>query len=134
MATATALATTNPRGMKRKCQNEACALPFYDLNRASFACPNCSTPFDLELQARLEAAASAGRGFQKRNNKHFPLPIVAAVAVEPEEAAEADVEAVVDEIADETTSVAGEDVILEQEDENETAVDLGPLPEDGNDE
>ena len=133
MATATALAV-NPRGLKRKCQNEACALPFHDLNRGSFACPNCSTPFDTELQARLEAAASAGRGMGRRNNKHFPLPVVAA-AVEPE-AAEADVEAVGDEIvdSDDTTSVAGEDVILEQEDENESAVDIGPLPEDGNEE
>ena len=128
MATATALAI-KPRGLKRKCQNEACALPFYDLNRGTFACPNCSTPFDTELQARLEAAASAGRGLQRRNNKHFPLPVVAA-AVEPE-AAETDVEAVGDEIADDSTSVAGEDVILEQEDENESAVDIGPLPEDG---
>ena len=132
MATATALAATNPRGMKRKCQNEACALPFYDLNRSSFACPNCSAPFDLELQARVEAAALAGRGYQRRNNKQFPMPIVAAVA-EPE-AVEADVEAVVDEIAEDGASVAGEDVILEQEDENEGAVDLGPLPEDGNEE
>jgi hypothetical protein len=35
------------RGLKRKCQNEDCALPFYDLNREQFDCPNCGEPFDL---------------------------------------------------------------------------------------
>ena len=126
MATAVA---TNPRGAKRKCQNEACGMPFYDLNRETFACPNCSQAFDTELQARLEAAAAASRGGQRRfGRQQFPMPVVAAVA-EPEVA---EVEAVVGEIADDSAEVAGEDVILEQEDENDGAVDLGPLPEDGN--
>ena len=33
---------------------------------------------------------------------------------------------------DDTAEVVGEDVILEQEDESEGAVDLGTLPEEGN--
>ena len=125
-----ATATANLRGAKRKCQNEACAMPFYDLNRGTFACPNCGQAFDTELQARVEATAAAGRGGQRRygGRQQFPIPVVAAV-VEPEVA---EVEAVVGEIADDGAAVAGEDVILEQEDESEGAVDLGPLPEDGN--
>lgn len=125
---ATAVATTNPRGAKRKCQNDACALPFYDLNRETFACPNCSHPYDTELQARLEAAALAGRGQRRFGRQQIPMPVVAA-AVEPEVA---EVEAVVGEIPDDSAEATGEDVILEQEDENDGAVDLGPLPEDGN--
>jgi hypothetical protein len=31
------------RGTKRICQNEECALPFYDLNRPDCSCPNCGT-------------------------------------------------------------------------------------------
>lgn len=36
------------RGIKRRCQNEECAMPFYDLNRQTFDCPNCGSGFDLE--------------------------------------------------------------------------------------
>ncbi len=33
------------RGTKRWCQDEACGLPFYDLNRADFSCPNCGAVY-----------------------------------------------------------------------------------------
>ena len=128
-----ATATASLRGAKRKCQNDACALPFYDLRRTEFACPNCGTGFDVALALRNEASAAAPArgGYQKRMGRGFPMPVVAAVAAEPEVA---EVEAVEDGIVDDGATVAGEDVILEQEDENEGAVDIGPLPEDGNDE
>jgi hypothetical protein len=38
------------RGIKRRCQNEACGLPFYDLNRTAFTCPNCGSPFEIIVQ------------------------------------------------------------------------------------
>ena len=57
------------------------------------------------------------------------MPVVAAVAAEPEAV---EVEAAGDDIiADDAADTPGEDVILEQEDESEGAVDLGPLPEEG---
>jgi len=33
------------RGLKRRCQNEACGLPFYDLNREAIVCPNCAVAY-----------------------------------------------------------------------------------------
>jgi len=33
------------RGTKRRCQNEACGSPFYDLNRATITCPICAEVF-----------------------------------------------------------------------------------------
>lgn len=54
------------RGTKRKCQNEDCGLPFYDLNREAFECPNCATSFDLEREAPAAAPlASAYRSRRK---------------------------------------------------------------------
>ncbi len=45
------------RGTKRRCQDEACALPFYDLNRVEFSCPNCGAAYDMHL-APSQAVAS----------------------------------------------------------------------------
>ena len=47
------------RGLKRTCQNEDCALPFYDLNREQFDCPNCGEPFDPTKPAEASTAWSA---------------------------------------------------------------------------
>ena len=41
------------RGAKLKCQNEECALPFYDLNVAQPDCPTCGTAFDHEAAKEL---------------------------------------------------------------------------------
>lgn len=41
------------RGTKLKCQNEECALPFYDLNVAQPDCPTCGTAFDHEAAKDL---------------------------------------------------------------------------------
>ncbi len=41
------------RGTKLKCQNEECALPFYDLNVAQPDCPTCGTAFDHEAAKEL---------------------------------------------------------------------------------
>ena len=38
-------ATRASRGTKRICQNDACGLPFYDLNRSEIVCPNCASAF-----------------------------------------------------------------------------------------
>jgi hypothetical protein len=45
------------RGTKRWCQGEVCALPFYDLNRAAFCCPNCGAAYDLRLARSLAVSS-----------------------------------------------------------------------------
>lgn len=51
------------RGTKLKCQNEECALPFYDLNVVQPDCPNCGTAFDHEAaKERVNPSASYKRG------------------------------------------------------------------------
>jgi hypothetical protein len=47
------------RGLKRTCQNEDCALPFYDLNRQQFDCPNCGEQFDPMRPAETPTTSSA---------------------------------------------------------------------------
>ena len=43
------MSNINARGVKRTCQSEACALPFYDLNRTDISCPNCGTVLDTSV-------------------------------------------------------------------------------------
>ncbi|MGI9478598.1 MAG: FYDLN acid domain-containing protein [Hyphomicrobiaceae bacterium] len=47
------------RGTKLKCQNEDCALPFYDLNVDQPDCPTCGTGYDHEASKELVGAASS---------------------------------------------------------------------------
>lgn len=53
-----------PPGIKRFCQSEECGLPFYDLNRADIACPNCGSvyvpPPVIEITAETFRRVSAG--------------------------------------------------------------------------
>lgn len=74
------MAVATVRGAKRKCQNEDCALPFYDLNREAFECPNCGTSFDFELHARVLELAN---GYQPKR-KPRELTIVAPPTTDPE--------------------------------------------------
>ncbi len=62
------------RGEKRKCQNDECAAPFYDLNRAEFNCPVCDTPFDHEFGVDDQVAPEPPRVYRKEPRR---LPIVA---------------------------------------------------------
>jgi uncharacterized protein (TIGR02300 family) len=72
------MAIAKARGAKRKCQNDDCALPFYDLNREAFDCPNCGTSYDIELEAReREAAAEASASGYRPRRKAPELTIVA---------------------------------------------------------
>ena len=115
------------RGLKRKCQNEACALPFYDLNRTDYACPNCGAAFDLRVLAQAaEAAAAASARGSRKYGRVFPIAAAPVEAVVPEAAEEAETEDA-EVVAD---PVDASDVILEEEDEGE-GVDIGPLPAEG---
>ena len=128
------MATAKARGTKRTCQSAECGLPFYDLNRASFACPTCGTNYDLEAAAR--AAAEVKPGPSSRRSGHA-YPVVAPTpeatdAAAPEDVADVEIEEEADgsEAALDTAAT-----ILEVEDDEEPdAADIVPLPEDGRDE
>lgn len=53
------------RGTKRRCQNDDCALPFYDLNRTEIQCPNCSSAFVVQV-VPAESERRLTRPYSKR--------------------------------------------------------------------
>jgi hypothetical protein len=69
------MTSSTTKGEKRICQNEDCALPFYDLNREAFDCPNCGTPFDLTAPEPevVAAAAAAGRYPSRRTPREYQI-------------------------------------------------------------
>lgn len=90
-------------GQKRHCA--ACAAAFYDLNRASIACPKCGAAF--EAAALLK---SDGRPRKKRGPTVAPPPAAAPPPPDEAELAESEVEHVLDpEDDDETADDAAED-------------------------
>lgn len=94
------------RGTKRRCQNETCGLPFYDLNRAAIVCPNCASAF-------VPPPPEAKPEYRGRHQRTFTR-VPATMAAEPEAAAPAD-----EEIADQPLVEATEgDAILEVEEED----------------
>lgn len=114
------------RGVKRRCQNEGCALPFYDLNRSAFACPNCGTNF-VEQAAPAPATRSGWRSFGgagSMRRDRAPIELVADV-VKSEEAVEGVEEPSFDNDGDAAP-------LLETEDE-EDAVAIEPAPDETSD-
>ena len=100
------------RGLKRRCRNEQCALPFYDLNRDSCACPNCGTAFVFEMPQPLDSRA------QSRPGRRSVVAWRPADLPVEQVADDVDVDDVVD-VADEVDAEpAGEtEVLLETDDE-----------------
>ena len=101
------------RGTKRKCQNEACGLPFYDLNRDTFGCPNCQAAW---LLSAVPVPAQSNRSAYGRAFKR-PL-LILEPALEP---------AVLDEPAA-LPAAEGDEAILET-DEDEDPLELEADPE-----
>lgn len=117
------MAKVDTRGAKRKCQNEECSTPFYDLNREEFACPNCGTTFDHKANARAQEQASR---YSTRKQPRV-LPITAPEGLEAK--TNAGDAAIMPTIGDPA------DVILEAEDDEEDALaDAVPLATANNDE
>jgi uncharacterized protein (TIGR02300 family) len=102
------------RGTKRTCQNEECGARFYDLMRSPIKCPICQSAFvpppvrEISLEAPVK---------KPRSPFHRPNLQVAAAA-EPQ--AEAELEAVVVDDADEDTKIESEgaDAVLELEEDD----------------
>ena len=116
----------NARGVKRICQSEACALPFYDLNRTDISCPNCGTVFDASVVIHPRGAAEPTSSWRRANRKL--LPIVAEPAAAPDDLPEVEVETSSDD--DETLESDGGELILEDEGDEEVADVLKPPLDD----
>lgn len=65
------MANKSKRGTKLKCQNEDCALPFYDLNVEQPDCPTCGTGYDHE--APKEVAGTASSHHRRRQAPVFEI-------------------------------------------------------------
>ncbi len=114
------------RGTKKRCQNEACGLPFYSLNRESYCCPNCGTAYDPAVERAQEEALAAAR------TRSRPGRSWANAAPEAVKAAAPDV-AEVEDIADADDEIDlkddASDVILESEDDEGDALEIDTEPE-----
>ena len=97
------------RGSKRKCQNEACGSRFYDLQRTTFQCPVCASPFDV-ARAEAEERPAPPRAASRwpRQPRFTPSP---AEVSDPVETASTDEDEVIEVFADD-----GAEVVLEDDD------------------
>jgi hypothetical protein len=115
------MSAKSARGAKRKCQNEECNAPFYDLGREEFDCPVCGTTFDHEAAAR--AAEPQPSRYPSRKQPRN-LPIVASEEPEErtEEASEEDIVAeVTGDDTDDASTEETSDVLLEDEEDDNLA-------------
>lgn len=117
------------RGTKRRCQSEACGLPFYDLNRSAFSCPMCGNAFDLAAALRAAAPIPA-RVPGRRNSRYFPhapslaeLPESPVAVTDPDDVAEVEVEV---EAADGSEIATVEPILADEDDSDDEIVDVIP--------
>jgi hypothetical protein len=97
------------RGTKRRCQNETCGLPFYDLNRSAIVCPNCASAFVIPVQTpRAE--------YRGRSSRAFPAPPPRLI----EQSAEVEVATVDESSSDQPLLEPADDTqVLEVEEEEQ---------------
>lgn len=95
------------RGLKRRCQNDGCALPFYDLNRPQFACPTCGTAFIAKIEPPTATRTNWRSHAKPILTRHVELPV------------EQEAEDALDDAAD----VADEDADLKPSTEAETLLE-----------
>jgi hypothetical protein len=121
------------RGVKRRCRNQECGLPFYDLDRAEVACPMCGAAFDMTA-ASHPAAQPGTTPWGGRKHRPAPRPIAAPTFTDPlpgdpEEAPESgDVVGEVEEATDSDAPVTDGEPLLEQQDDDPvTEIDELPI-------
>ncbi len=108
-------------GTKRTCQS--CGARFYDFGRSPITCPVCNAVFDVETLARARRSRPTARLAEEA---HEP----AVVEAELPDEADAEVEDVGDDDAEETV-VAGDAVADEEEEEEDHLIeDTADLGED----
>lgn len=115
------------RGTKRWCQDEACGLPFYDLNKVDIACPNCGAVYTVI--AAPPVSESADRYPRRMGRTPFRAPVVAEAEVEPAAEVVADVEDEV-EAEPEADDAVMTEALLEPDDDEGTDVPVPVRPED----
>ena len=86
------MSNVNVRGVKRICQSEACALPFYDLNRTDISCPNCGTVLDTSVVKYARTPPSSTPAW-KRGGRNFSVPLPRLSPIPPITGRRRDVEA-----------------------------------------
>jgi uncharacterized protein (TIGR02300 family) len=124
------MSTKAERGMKRTCQNPECGSRFYDLNRDPVTCPICSTVYEL---ASLPRAAAAMPAAERAARKPVKKPAYVVESTKPEDAPEAEAEALAPIEGEEEPAAADEDeTFLEEEEEDGpdvTGIIGGPVAE-----
>ena len=122
------MSAKSAKGAKRKCQNEECAAPFYDLGRAEFDCPVCGTEFDHEAAERALEPQTA-RYPSRKQPRVLPIVASAEPSESEEDTVEDDIVAEVTEEDDDTaTSTEAPEGLLEAEDEDDDLADAIELP------
>ena len=121
------MSNLSARGVKRICQSEACALPFYDLNRTDISCPNCGTVFDTSVVTYARAAPSTTPSW-KRGNRF--QRVAAAPVAEVADLPEVEVD---DTIEADTDDADADALILEDDTDGEVAEEIKPPVDDRTD-
>lgn len=122
------MSSKQARGTKRTCQNPACGVRFYDLNRDPIICPECHKEYVI-ASAPAGYAVAADKGVRKPRKEEFPgveaAGPEAAAAIEGDEALAEVVEA-----GEEPIAPDAEEVFIEEEEEDGgDVVDILPTGE-----
>jgi len=114
------MSTKAERGIKRTCQNSDCGSRFYDLNRDPITCPVCGTVYELAASSVAMAAAAPAAAPDKAPRKPVKKPAFAVEGAKPEDAPEAETDAVLAPIEGEEEPAAAEEdeTFLEEEEED----------------
>lgn len=120
------MSKTAVRGTKRWCQDEACGLPFYDLNRTDFICPNCGAVYKA-------IAAPVVTSREQRYPRHTGLlrvHVVQPAELEPKDevAADAGNEIELEEV--DLEKGEANDSLLEPDDEDAAELPIHPKVEE----
>ncbi len=112
------------RGTKRHCQNDACSLPFYDLNRPQIVCPNCSSAYVPPIPEPPRVRPAGGRYARPFARPSGPVgPTLEATPID-----DPVTDAVVPD-ADGDTDVGDGQAILEVDEDEDSALTLD-VPEE----
>lgn len=95
------ITSVNKRGLKRTCQDEACGVRFYDLNKATIACPVCGAAFKAPPAPVLREVTVKQEPQRRPYAKPFGASGRPAAASAPVAAVTGDGDEAVDEVAEE---------------------------------
>ena len=101
------------RGTKRTCQNDDCAVRFYDLNRDPITCPACGSAYVVVAPSAAAAAASAAASEAVRKQAVARAAPVASDADAPELADDG-----VEVEADDDVEIDEDETFLEEDEDD----------------